>query len=109
MSGWGWNSVFGGNSATPKEVPKNAILGLRGTLDMLEKRERHLQQQMDEQDNIARKNVTANKTGKHHMRSGDFGEAKLTDGWKIHCGQRQKQPSDGKKPTNTASSRHPHR
>lgn len=62
MSGvWGW---FGGQSAQKKkDSPKNAILGLRSQLEMLQKRERHLQNQMDEQDAIARKNVATNKTG----------------------------------------------
>jgi len=60
MSGvWGW---FGGQSAQKrKDTPKNAILGLRQQLEMLQKRERHLQNQMDEQDTIARKNVSTNK------------------------------------------------
>jgi hypothetical protein len=62
MSGvWGW---FGGQSAQKKkDSPKNAILGLRSQLEMLQKRERHLQNQMDEQDGIARKNVSSNKNG----------------------------------------------
>jgi len=60
MSGvWGW---FGGQSGQKKkDSPKNAILGLRSQLEMLQKRERHLQNQMDEQDAIARKNVSTNK------------------------------------------------
>ena len=61
MSGWGWGDLFGGNSRHQNEAPKNAILGLRTTLDMLAKREKHLQNQMDEQDAVARKNVAANK------------------------------------------------
>lgn len=56
---WGW---FGGQPAQKKkDAPKNAILALRAHLDMLQKRERHLQNQMDEQDAIARKNVNTNK------------------------------------------------
>lgn len=60
MSGlWGW---FGGQNAQSKrDTPKNAILGLRSQLEMLQKRERHLQTQMDEQDTIARKNISTNK------------------------------------------------
>ncbi|KAH8671286.1 vacuolar-sorting protein SNF7 [Xylariales sp. PMI_506] len=60
MSGvWGW---FGGGAAQKKkDSPKNAILGLRSQLDMLQKREKHLMTQMDEQDAIARKNVSTNK------------------------------------------------
>ncbi|RKL22009.1 Vacuolar-sorting protein SNF7 [Fusarium oxysporum] len=56
---WGW---FGGAAAQKrKDTPKNAILGLRAQLDMLQKRERHLQNQIDEQDATARKNVSTNK------------------------------------------------
>ncbi|KAG9250477.1 Snf7-domain-containing protein [Emericellopsis atlantica] len=58
---WGW---FGGGGAAQKrkDSPKNAILGLRSQLDMLQKREKYLQSQIDEQENIARKNVNTNKT-----------------------------------------------
>ena len=61
MSGWGlgW---FGGGQAK-KEAPKKAILQLRGQLEMLNKREKHLQNQMDEQDALARKHVSSNKAG----------------------------------------------
>lgn len=68
MSGvWGW--FGGGGAAKKKESPKNAILGLRGQLDMLTKREKHLMSQMAEQDNIARKNVNTNKNGKSSCRT----------------------------------------
>ncbi|RVX67107.1 Vacuolar-sorting protein SNF7 [Exophiala mesophila] len=57
---WGW---FGGAGAQKrKDAPKNAILMLRQQLDMLQKRERHLEGQMAEQDAIARKNISTNKT-----------------------------------------------
>ncbi|CAK7209582.1 ESCRT-III subunit protein snf7 [Sporothrix bragantina] len=56
---WGW---FGGGAAQKKkDTPKNAILGLRSQLEMLQKREQHLQAQIDQQDAVARKNVTTNK------------------------------------------------
>lgn len=56
---WSW---FGGGSAQArKDSPKNAILNLRSQLDMLQKREKHLQNQIDEQHEIARKNATTNK------------------------------------------------
>ena len=61
MSGWGMG-WFGGGQAK-KEAPKKAILQLRGQLEMLNKREKHLQNQMDEQDTIARKYVSSNKNG----------------------------------------------
>lgn len=58
---WGW---FGGAAQQKrKDSPKNAILGLRSQLDMLQKREKYLQSQIDEQDSLARKHVNTNKTG----------------------------------------------
>lgn len=65
MSGWGMG-WFGGGAAQKKEAPKKAILQLRGQLEMLNKREKHLQNQMDEQDTLARKHVNTNKTGKYY-------------------------------------------
>ena len=60
---WEW---FGGaGTQKRKDAPKNAILMLRQQLDMLQKRERHLETQMAEQDAVARKNVSTNKTGRH--------------------------------------------
>ncbi|KAK3898578.1 Snf7-domain-containing protein [Staphylotrichum tortipilum] len=61
MSGvWGW---FGGGAAQKrKETPKNVILDLRTQLEMLQKREVHLTRQIEEQEQVARKNVTTNKT-----------------------------------------------
>jgi charged multivesicular body protein 4A/B len=59
---WGW---FGGASAQKrKDGPKNAILMLRQQLDMLQKRERHLESQMKDQEAIAKKNLSTNRTGK---------------------------------------------
>jgi charged multivesicular body protein 4 len=60
---WGWFGGSGGAQAK-KDAPKKAILNLRTQLDMLQKREKHLENQMAEQDAIARKNVSTNKTGK---------------------------------------------
>ncbi|GAM39037.1 SNF7 family protein [Talaromyces pinophilus] len=56
---WSW---FGGQSAQKRrDAPKEAILRLREQLDMLQKREKHLENQISEQEAIARKNVTSNK------------------------------------------------
>ncbi|KAL5336479.1 Snf7-domain-containing protein [Aspergillus crustosus] len=56
---WSW---FGGAAAQKrKDAPKNAILLLREQLDMLQKREKHLENQMNEQEAVAKKNVTTNK------------------------------------------------
>lgn len=58
---WSW---FGGAAAQKrKDAPKEAILLLRGQLDMLTKREKHLEQQIEEQDTVARKHVNTNKNG----------------------------------------------
>lgn len=58
---WGW---FGGAAAQKrKDAPKNAILMLRQQLEMLQKREKHLETQMAEQEAVARKNVTTHKSG----------------------------------------------
>lgn len=58
---WSW---FGGAAAQKrKDAPKNAILMLREQLDMLQKRERHLENQMEEQESVAKKNVASNKNG----------------------------------------------
>lgn len=59
----GWGAWFGGGGQKRKDAPKNAILQLRSTLEMLTKREKHLQNQIDEEDSKARKFVNTNKTG----------------------------------------------
>lgn len=58
-----WNWFGGGPAQKRKDSPKNAILGLRSQLDMLQKREKHLQSQIDEQEATARKHVSTNKNG----------------------------------------------
>lgn len=68
---WSW---FGGQSAQQrKDAPKKAILGLRQQLEMLQKREKHLENQMAEQDALARKNVTTNKNGEWEVFWVDIG------------------------------------
>lgn len=59
---WGW---FGGSGAAQrrKDAPKKAIIGLREQLDMLQKRERHLEAQIAEADATARKHIATNKNG----------------------------------------------
>ncbi|KAK4177691.1 putative vacuolar-sorting protein SNF7 [Triangularia setosa] len=61
MSGiWGW---FGGGAAQKRrDTPKNVILNLRTSLEMLQKREAHILRQIEEQDKEARKHVNTNKT-----------------------------------------------
>jgi charged multivesicular body protein 4 len=58
---WSW---FGGAATQKrKDAPKNAILGLRAQLEMLQKREKYLEVQIAEQDAAARKFVSTNKSG----------------------------------------------
>ncbi|KAJ5908949.1 Vacuolar-sorting protein snf7 [Penicillium taxi] len=56
-----WSLFGGGATQKRKEAPKNAILGLRSQLEMLQKREKHLESQIEEQDTAARKHVNTNK------------------------------------------------
>ena len=64
-SPWSW---FGGSSAQKrKESSRNAIISLRGQLELLQKREKRLQSQIDEQYAIARANANTNKTGKKSL------------------------------------------
>ncbi|KAI9834897.1 MAG: ESCRT-III subunit protein snf7 [Thelocarpon superellum] len=61
MSGlMGW--ITGNSAQKRKAAPKDAIVALRAHLEMLQKREVHLQHQMDEQQAIAKKNISTNKT-----------------------------------------------
>lgn len=59
-----WNWFGGAGAQKRKDGPKNAILLLRQQLDMLQKRERHLQSQMTDQDALAKKHLANNnRTG----------------------------------------------
>ena len=63
-----WGTWFGGSGAqNRKDAPKKAILDLRQQLDMLQKREKHLENQMAEQEKIAKMNVSTNKTGRSSL------------------------------------------
>jgi len=88
MASWGFGSLWGGNAAKKKDSTKNAILGLRSTLEMLSKREKHLQNQMDEQDAIARKNVSTNKGGEY-LRERQSRWARRAYLRLSHCSRRQ--------------------
>lgn len=56
-----WNYLFGG-SASSKDAPKKAIIGLRDQINMLTKKQNHLYTQIDEQDALARKFISSDKT-----------------------------------------------
>lgn len=81
---WGW---FGGSAAKSKDSPKKAILDLRSQLVMLQKRQQHLQNQVNDQEAAARKHVAASNTAaakaalrrkKTHQHSLDQTEAQIT-------------------------------
>mgnify|MGYP001030246134 CR=1 FL=1 len=57
-----WGYFFGGNSQQKKELPKRAIVELREHISTLNKKRSHLELQISDQDGIARKNITSNKT-----------------------------------------------
>jgi hypothetical protein len=61
MASWFGGGWFGGQKS--RDTPKKAILGLRSQLEMLSKREKHLETQIEDQDNLARKHVSSNKNG----------------------------------------------
>ena len=59
-------SLFGGGQAANKkkqDAAKNSIVSLREQVTMLEKKESHLQKQIDDLTAIAKRNVTTNKKG----------------------------------------------
>jgi charged multivesicular body protein 4 len=52
-----------GKAKASKTTPKDAIVKLRESLDMLEKRERFLQTKIDTELKIAKQHATKNKRG----------------------------------------------
>jgi hypothetical protein len=61
-----WTTLFGGGQAASKkkqDAAKNSIVKLREQINMLEKKETHLQKQIDDLTATAKRNVTTNKKG----------------------------------------------
>lgn len=58
----GFMSYFGGRK-DPKLATRDAIVGLRQQLQMLEKKENHLQKKIEEDVRIAKANAVSNKAG----------------------------------------------
>lgn len=56
-----WNYMFGGNKQQKKELPKKAIVELREHIQMLNKKRTHLELQINDQDQLARKHLATNK------------------------------------------------
>lgn len=67
MSSWlgGW---FGGGAQAKKsQASKEAIVGLRRQLEMLRKREAHVEKQIADEDANARRNINTNKAGNYSV------------------------------------------
>ncbi|KAF8897489.1 Snf7-domain-containing protein [Infundibulicybe gibba] len=58
----GFMSYFGGGRRDPKQSARDAIVGLRQHLQMIEKKEDYLQKKIDEEMKKARANAVTNKT-----------------------------------------------
>jgi charged multivesicular body protein 4A/B len=58
--------LFGGGKATknPQLNVEQALGGLRNTLEMLDKREKHLQDKIEKELSIAKTNASKNQSGK---------------------------------------------
>ena len=56
-----WASWFGGGRKDSRESARDAIVGLRSQLLMLEKKEEHLNKKIEEEMKKARANATTNK------------------------------------------------
>lgn len=57
-------SYFGGRK-DPKQSTREAIVTLRQQLQMLEKKEEHLQRKIDDELKTAKANAVKNKNGQH--------------------------------------------
>jgi len=54
-------NLFGKAKAAPQTTPKDGVMRVKETLDMLEKREKHLQSKIDKELKIAKENAQKNK------------------------------------------------
>lgn len=59
-------SYFGAGKKDPKQTARDTIVELRQHLQMIEKKEEHLQKKIDEEMKKARANAVSNKSGKSH-------------------------------------------
>lgn len=55
--------LFGKSKKKAVETPKDSILQMKGTLEMLEKKEKHLDAKIAAEVALARQNATSNKPG----------------------------------------------
>ncbi len=62
-------SYFGAGRKDPKETARDAIVGLRQQLQMIEKKEEYLQKKIDEEVKKAKANVVSNKAGEFRLYS----------------------------------------
>lgn len=66
-------SYFGGRR-DPKQAAREAIVGLRQQLQLLEKKEEHLQKKIDEEMKKARANAVSNKPGQSSLTSSNLAQ-----------------------------------
>lgn len=59
-------NYFGGRR-DPKQSARDAIVGLRTQLQMIEKKEEHLMKKIDDEQRKAKANVTTNKAGSSYI------------------------------------------
>lgn len=57
----GWMSYFTGSGGKSQDKARDAIVGLRSQLLMLEKKEEHLNKKIEDETRKAKANATANK------------------------------------------------
>lgn len=56
-------SYFGGSRKDPKSAARDAIVGLRQQLQMIEKKQEYLEKKIEEEQKKARANAVSNKAG----------------------------------------------
>ena len=61
-----WMSYFGGRK-DPKQTARDAIVGLREQLMMIEKKEEHLNREIEACSSRAKANATTNKRGAYYI------------------------------------------
>ena len=73
-------SYFGAGRKDPKQTARDAIVGLRQQLQMIEKKEEYLQRKIEEETKKARANAVSNKAGTSFLGGWDSGRrSRLTD------------------------------
>jgi charged multivesicular body protein 4 len=80
-------SYFGAGRKDPKQTARDAIVGLRQQLQMIEKKEEYLQKKIEEETKKARANAVSNKAGtlSHLLPPPHFQATTLPPTLVVHC------------------------